>query len=504
MQRLICTLGGGKGTQFGRSWLRLAILAILLASVAEAATRTVETVAEGTRFETPCYVQETGVEGPTVMIVAGIHGDEPAGVAAAEQIRHWPMTRGKMVVIPRANVPALEAGSRTTPEVEEPLRNLNRNFQKAGQSEPARGVAAGAIWKVVEKYQPDWLVDLHEGADFHQVNSESVGSSVIAARRPEMNRAADVALEAVNATIEDEKKRFVRLGPPADGSLARAAAEHLSARAMILETTQKSQRLSKRTRQHRIMVHRLLDELDLLDPSVTVNWITDFRNPADRTVVALYDAGGAAGKGLVRIPQILADSPDTILVRVGPEEIRGGALAQFDLVIFPGGSGSKQAAALGPSGCEQVRQFVRQGGGYVGICAGAYLATSGFSWGLKILDAKTVSPKWRRGRGTVEIEPTEEGRRILGADGRVGILYVNGPILMPAEVDALPDYVPLAFFRTELAENGTPVGVMTDSPAIVAGPCGGGRVLCFSPHPEQTDGLEDFLRRAVRWVVDGR
>ena len=30
-------------------------------------------------------------------------------------------------------------------------------------------------------------------------------------------------LRAVNATIDNEKKRFVHLGPPVDGSLARAA-----------------------------------------------------------------------------------------------------------------------------------------------------------------------------------------------------------------------------------------------------------------------------------------
>ena len=474
MQRSLYKLLKGEGSRLRCLGLGLAVLALLVASIAEAATRTVEIVAEGTRFETPCFVQDSGREGPTVMIVGGIHGDEPAGASAAEQIRHWPMTRGKMVVVPRANVPALEAGSRSTPGVEEPLRNLNRNFQKAGQSEPARGVPAAAIWQLVEKYRPDWLLDLHEGSDFHQINSKSVGSSVIAARRPEMDGAADAALEAVNATIEEEKKRFVRLGTPVDGSLARAAAEHLGIRAMILETTRKSQRLSKRTRQHRIMVDRLLDEFDVLDPTVTVNWITDQQNTADRTVVAFYDAGGAGGKGLTRIPQLLADSPDTTLVRVGPEEIRGGALAQFDLVIFPGGSGSAQAAALGESGSEQVRQFVEQGGGYIGICAGAYLATSGFSWGLKILDAKTVSPKWRRGRGTVEIELTEEGRRVLGADGHLGILYVNGPILMPADVDSLAD------------------------------PCGGGRVLCFSPHPEQSDGLEGFLTRAVHWVTEGQ
>jgi hypothetical protein len=30
-----------------------------------------------------------------------------------------------------------------------------------------------------------------------------------------------------------------------------------------------------------------------------------------------------------------------------------------------------------------VREFVREGGGYCGICAGAYLACSNFSWGSR-------------------------------------------------------------------------------------------------------------------------
>ena len=79
--------------------------------------------------------------------------------------------------------------------------------------------------------------------------------------------------------------------------------------------------------------------------------------------------------------------------------------------------------------------------------------------------------------------------------------YVNGPILVPAGVDLLPDFQPLAHFRTELAKNDTPVGLMVNSPAIVAGNCGKGRVLVSSPHPEQTPGLEHFVPKAVRWVT---
>ena len=54
----------------------------------------------------------------------------------------------------------------------------------------------------------------------------------------------------------------------------------------------------------------------------------------------------------------------------------------------------------------------------------------------------------------------------------------------------------------EMAENGTPAGVMVNSPAIIAGRSGQGRVLCISPHPEQTEGLENIVHRAVQWVVE--
>jgi hypothetical protein len=42
---------------------------------------------------------------------------------------------------------------------------------------------------------------------------------------------------------------------------------------------------------------------------------------------------------------------------------------------------------------------------------------------------------------------------------------------------------------------------MVNSPAIFAGEFNGGRVVCISPHPEQTQGLEDFVPRAINWAV---
>ena len=482
------------------------------------------TLGHGTAWETNYYVRTADRAGPTVVITGGLHGDEPAGAAAAEQIRHWPLACGTLAVLPRANPPALAARTRNTPEVDKALGNLNRNFPKAGQAGPGVGDQAVAIWEWVQSVQPAWVVDLHEGSGIRAAGSKSVGSSAIVCPRAETDEAAKRMLAAVNATIERSDKQFVRLSPPVDGSLARAAGEHLGARAMILETSINDapqpaakngadtkqnassvkpppQPLSRRVRQHRLLVQTLLVHLGMLDPGLNIDRLTGRSAAADKTWVALYDAGGTGGDGASSVQRILSRGGMQV-VRVGAEEIAAGSLAEFDLVVFPGGSGSKEAAAIGEAGREQVRQFVERGGGYIGICAGAYLCTSGYDWSLKIFDAKTVSSRWQRGAATLKMELTPAGREILGEHPLpVDVRYHNGPVITRADVEAIPDFDVLACFRTEVAQNGTPAGVMVDSPAIASGSYGQGRVLFVSPHPEQTAGLEDLVRRAAEWTA---
>ncbi len=223
---------------------------------------------------------------------------------------------------------------------------------------------------------------------------------------------------------------------------------------------------------------------------------------ADRPVkVALFDDAGSTGKGVPKVTEQLGKAADVEVTIVKGKDIAAGVLTNFNVVIFTGGSGSKQAATLGESGREKVREFVREGGGYVGICAGAYLACSGFSWGVGVLDAKTVSSKWKRGAGEVQMEMSPQGSALTGLPAaKQPIRYVNGPIIKPNERADIPDYETIAWFRTELAQNGTPPGVMVNSPAMVRGAYGKGRVLVSSPHPEQTDGMERFIEHAVRWV----
>lgn len=238
-----------------------------------------------------------------------------------------------------------------------------------------------------------------------------------------------------------------------------------------------------------------------LDWKPIVTPTTAKTHPAKINVrVALYDDSGSAGKGIPSVSEQLGRCPDIEVTKLDAEGIRAG-LTGYDVVIFTGGSGSKQANTIGLLGREQVRRFVEIGGGYIGICAGAYLACEGYSWGVKVLDAKTPSPKWERGAATLEIEATPDGQKTLGLPAKSAVIYHNGPVLTPANNPTIPDYEPLVFFRTETAKNGTPVGLQINTPAMARGAYGNGRVIACSPHPEQTEGLEKWIEHAVRAVA---
>ncbi len=259
----------------------LALLAVLLAAAALQATPTTTAapapssaaapstepagvLAEGTRWATPYFLLDSGKDGPTVMVVGGVHGNEPAGAAAADAIRRQAIARGKLVVLPRANLPGLKARRRRLPGVDRDASDLNRNFPKADGAAP-RGQPAEAIWHLVRTIRPDWLVDLHESAGFRKANPKRVGNTVIHAVADETRRRALAMIAAVNAGIDDETKQFILLRNPAKGSLARSAADRLGLRAMIVETTRRDQPPALRMRQHRLMVERLLADLGMIE-----------------------------------------------------------------------------------------------------------------------------------------------------------------------------------------------------------------------------------------------
>jgi glutamine amidotransferase-like uncharacterized protein len=219
--------------------------------------------------------------------------------------------------------------------------------------------------------------------------------------------------------------------------------------------------------------------------------------------VAVFKGPGVSHT-VVDLIKDLERAADLSISRIGVDSIRAGHMDQeADVVVFPGGSGGGQGEALGPEGRSAVRRFVEQGGCYVGVCAGAYLASADYPWSLHLLDAKVLDRKhWARGFGPVRLTLRHEAQEAFatGSD-HPQVYYHQGPLLAPAQRDDLEDYRELAVFATEVRKEKVPGGVMPGTTAMAAGRFGKGYVLAVSPHPERTEGLDQVLPAMIHAIV---
>jgi glutamine amidotransferase-like uncharacterized protein len=220
--------------------------------------------------------------------------------------------------------------------------------------------------------------------------------------------------------------------------------------------------------------------------------------------IAIYADKGITDEALPELRKCLTPNDWFEIGTITAAQIREGALQDYDVLIQPGGSASEQGTTLGPEGRERVREYVADGGGFIGICAGAYLASVQYPWSIGVLNAHVLDgAHWARGEGNVQLQISSSGQAAFQSDKPTcTIHYQNGPLLGPGHKKGIPPFEVLAAYDSELTENGAPKGVMKGTAAIARGNFGKGRVVCFSPHPEKTSGREPLLHAAVRWAAD--
>jgi glutamine amidotransferase PdxT len=183
-------------------------------------------------------------------------------------------------------------------------------------------------------------------------------------------------------------------------------------------------------------------------------------------LVCVYAGDGAV---LASDVEVALDKLEMTYREVGEQGIRGGGLEGCSLLIIPGGYTARYVDALGEEGFEQIREFVAGGGGYIGICAGAYIAARNVEVpsrppGLGIIGIRNER---KAGRGLKTIIIAKPAHSVVrGSKGKVDIWYQNGPMMKVGKgVEMLAVY-----------EEG--------AAAIVCANYGQGRVVIFSPHPE--------------------
>jgi len=198
---------------------------------------------------------------PIVLVAAGVHPNERAGIVAARFIRkNWTLKKARLVVFERLNPKGVGKG-RYIPKVDEKERDLNRNFPKSGLV----GALAHSIWAAVSRIKPHVFIDLHEGWGFYNRLKENKGGPLVG--NPRFSKgstvisteiASPVAKFVINRvndlTVDDATKRFLNIVPPIDTGLASMIDRSMKSLVMVVETTSKSQALLLRGKQQLIVV----------------------------------------------------------------------------------------------------------------------------------------------------------------------------------------------------------------------------------------------------------
>lgn len=187
-------------------------------------------------------------------------------------------------------------------------------------------------------------------------------------------------------------------------------------------------------------------------------------------------------------------------------DIANGVLESIDVIIIPGGGGSRQYLNLGHENHDRIRSFVENGGGAVGICAGAYFFsnTPGYA-SIAINGAEAIDIEHdNRGHGMAKFTLSEEGQKIfpeIASRDTSFVMYYEGPVFINASDDI--DYTVFATMESDVhEEGGAPANMTNAKPFFHGNYYGKGRVFSTIAHPEATPGMRWLIPRMVRWTLD--
>lgn len=160
---------------------------------------------------------------------------------------------------------------------------------------------------------------------------------------------------------------------------------------------------------------------------------------------------------------------DCDVVIVDAQDIVNGALESVSMFIMPGGADLYYCEKLNGAGNAAIKRFVENGGGYLGICAGAYYGCTQLNWDngaiagkreLGFIDAVATGPLCDVN------ESWYQAFDLQTQSGTFKTLYAAGPVFKNLKDDVQV----LAFYA--------------QGPAVIAKNVGRGRVILSSPHIE--------------------
>ena len=219
--------------------------------------------------------------------------------------------------------------------------------------------------------------------------------------------------------------------------------------------------------------------------------------------VGVYADKGPGGIGAVEWFRLVHESPEMELKLLDGKMVRDGALDGLDLLVMPGGSSMDEFKSLGTNGVERLRAFVRNGGGYVGTCAGCCLLMDGPKNRARMMPWHSTGSEGNTMFPTFNVN--EKGAKALGLKAGPHVMrYHGGPFLWPTTNVIADAHMEIwGTFDSEATLKGklNPKKRMYGAGAIVGGTYGKGRVFVTSAHPEYFNGTLYIVEAALKYVT---
>lgn len=187
-------------------------------------------------------------------------------------------------------------------------------------------------------------------------------------------------------------------------------------------------------------------------------------------------------------------------------DIARGKLDQIDVLVVPGGGGSRQYLNMGSAGREAVKRFVSEGKGLVGICAGAYLISDTPEYaslsmsGMEAIDIEHDN----RGRGIAKVTLTDLGRDLfpeVADEDTLFIMYYEGPVAIPSENSSTSVRSYATMDSDVHVEGNAPSNMTNNKSFLYISEFGKGKTASVVGHPEATPGMQWMISRLVHEVA---
>ena len=155
-----------------------AILFLVILSGTAQAKKVHSIFFEGTDYELNVYKVYGKEPGKTILLIGGIQGDEPGGFLSADLYADMALSKGNLIVVPRANFHSILLNQRQVNE------DMNRKFAEDSKLNYEARVV-GILKSLIA--ESDCLLNLHDGSGFYSDtwisddrNPKRYGQSIIA------------------------------------------------------------------------------------------------------------------------------------------------------------------------------------------------------------------------------------------------------------------------------------------------------------------------------------